>query len=114
MIRLFGAGVGLTALVTAILAAVWGRGALVPGIAFGALATGIQLAAAALMRPVREAGYAEFARRWGIGMALRFLGVVVFAVVVLVDRALFPPLPTAFAYVGVVVPLLFVEIYALK
>jgi hypothetical protein len=32
------------------------------------------------------------------------------ALAVTLDRALFPPLPTAFAFLGVLVPLLFMEV----
>jgi hypothetical protein len=35
--------------------------------------------------------------------------VLLFLVAVLVDRRLFPPLPTALGYLGVVIPLLFLE-----
>ncbi len=102
-------GVGLTALVTATLWAIWGAPALVPGISFGLLATGIQVVAVRLLRT----GGDEFGRtmaRLGMGMGLRLVGVVLFAVAVVVWRGVFPPLPTAFAYLGVVVPLLFLEI----
>ncbi len=47
--------------------------------------------------------------RWGMGMGLRLLGVMLFAAAVLANRELFPPLPTAFGYLGVLLPLLFME-----
>ena len=74
----------------------------------------IQYRAVAAVRPVRDAPFSEFVSRWGWGMALRFGGVVVFLVAVLIDRELFPPLPTAFAYLGVLIPLLFMELRFLK
>jgi hypothetical protein len=43
-------------------------------------------------------------------MLLRGLGVALVAVAVTLDRSLFPPLPTAFAFLGVLVPLLFLEV----
>lgn len=48
-------------------------------------------------------------KRFAIGMGLRFGGIVLFLVAVLVDRTLFPPLPAAFGYLGVIVPLLLAE-----
>lgn len=108
--RLLAVGLALTAAVTGVLWLVWDGAAVVPGVTFGLLATGIQLAAVAIMRPVAGAAdFANFAKRWGVGMGLRLGGVVVFATLVLVDRTVFPPLPSAFAYVAVIVPLLFME-----
>lgn len=102
-------GLGLTAAVTAVLVVAWGRAALIPGIAFGTLATGIQWIAWRAVRPVLEGPFARVMSRWGIGMGLRLGGVLAFALAVVADRELFPPLPTAFGYLGVVVPLLFLE-----
>lgn len=107
-------GVALTAGVTAILSAFWGPSAIVPGVVFGSLAALIQYGAVAAVRPVRNAPFSEFVSRWGWGMALRSGGIVVFLVAVLVDRDLFPPVPTAFAYLGVLIPLLFMEMRFLK
>ena len=102
-------GAALTVGVTAILAVFWGRSALVPGMVFGGLATAIQVGAVAAVKPVWEAPLNQFMKRWGLGMALRVGGVGAFLVAVLIDRELFPPAPTAFAYLGVVIPLLFTE-----
>lgn len=107
-------GLALTGATTAVLALVWGRAAVLPGIAFGLLATAIQLVSAALVRPAVHREFSVLIRRWGIGMALRMGGVVAFAVAVGLRRDLFPPLPTAFGYLGVVVPLLFTEIRFLR
>ena len=90
----------------------------VPGLlyqgAFGVLATIIQLLAVLLVRPVMEAPFQDLLLRWGIGMGLRLVGVGLFVVAVLWSRDIFPPLPTAFAYLGVLVPLLFTEIRLIK
>lgn len=102
-------GVGLTIVVTAIEYAVWGRVAVVPGISFGLLATGIQVLAVRALNKRLKAPYAELIKGFGIGLGLRMGGVVLFVAAVIADRALFPPLPTAFAYLGVVIPLLFAE-----
>lgn len=107
--RLLGWGVALTLGVTGVLVIGWGRAALVPGVVFGSLATAIQVVAWIIVRPVLGAPFASFLKRWGVGMGLRLAGVALFAVAVMVNRELFPPLPTAFAYVGVLIPLLFME-----
>ena len=103
-------GLGLTAIVTAVLYLVWGAPALVPGIAMGLVATGLQATAAGILNPVREAAFKQFVGRWGIGMGLRFLGVILVGVAVVVDRERFPPLPTGLGFLGVMVPLLFLEL----
>lgn len=107
-------GLALTAVVTAVLAVAWGRPAVLPGIAFGLLATAIQIASAALVGPAARREFPVLIRRWGVGLGLRLGGVVAFAVAVGLRRDLFPPLPAAFGYLGVVVPLLFTEIRFLR
>jgi hypothetical protein len=107
-------GLALTAAVTAALWLVWGEAAVLPGVAFGLLATAIQMASAALIQPAVQREFKVLIRRWGIGVGLRLGGVVAFVVAVAVRRDLFPPLPTAFGYLGVVVPLLFTEIRFLR
>ncbi len=99
---------------TAILGAFWGRPAIVPGVVFGSLATVIQFGAVAAVKPVRDEPFSTFVGRWGLGTGLRLAGVVAFLAAVLIDRELFPPLPTAFAYLGVLIPLLFMEMRFLK
>jgi hypothetical protein len=107
-------GVGLTALVTAVLILAWGRAALLPGVTFGLLATVIQVTSAALVMPVVKGEFKILIRRWAMGMGLRVAGIAAFGAAVWVRRDLFPPLPTAFGYLGVVVPLLFMETRFLK
>jgi hypothetical protein len=102
-------GTGLTGVVTAVLVIAWGRAALLPAVVFGGLATGIQWVAWRAVQPVLEGPFARVMSRWAIGMGLRLGGVVAFVVAVIADRELFPPLPTAFGYLGVVVPLLVLE-----
>jgi hypothetical protein len=113
-VKLAVVGVALTAGVTAILWGVWGSSAVLPGVAFGALATGIQAAAVAAVRPVWDAPFDKFVGRWGLGIVLRLAGVAAFLLAVLLDRQLFPPLPTALGYLGVIIPLLFMEIRFVK
>jgi hypothetical protein len=87
----------------------WGRSAIPGALAFGLLATAIQVAAGAALRPALARPFPELMKRWGLGIGLRLLGVVLFAVAVTVDRELFHPLPSALGYVGVVIPLLIME-----
>jgi hypothetical protein len=103
-------GLALTAAVTAILVLGWGTEALLPGLVFGLIATAIQTISVALVRPVFSGETVRLLKRWGIGMLLRVLGVALVALAVSLDRALFPPLPTALAFLGVLVPLLFLEV----
>lgn len=100
----------LTVAVTGILWLVWGRQALVPGLAFGLLATGTQLAATIFMASAGEGNFNVFVQRWLVGMVFRLAGVVLVFVAVALQPELFPPLPTALGYLGVVIPLLFSEI----
>jgi len=105
-----GLGAVLTAGVSAILYIVWGRPALLPAWVFGSIATTIQVTAVALVRPAYTGETGRLLKRWGIGMLLRGLGILLVAVAVSLDPAHFLPLPTAFAFLGVLVPLLFLEV----
>ncbi len=107
-------GAVLTAGVTGTLWAFWGPSAVVPGLVFGLLATAIQVGAVVALKPVWGAPFDEFLRRWGLGIGLRVGGVILFVIAVLLDRERFPPLPTAFAYLGVLIPLLFAELRFVK
>jgi hypothetical protein len=104
-----GLGIALTLLVSGLLMLGWGQDALLPGLVFGLIATAIQVIAVALVRPAFSGETVRLLKRWGLGMLLRFLGVALVAVAVTLDRTLFPPLPTAFAFLGVLIPLLFME-----
>jgi hypothetical protein len=108
-VKLVALGLVLTGVVTGVLGLAWGRTAVVPGLTFGGLATAIQVVAVAAVRPVWHAPYEKFMGRWLAGIGLRFGGIVAIVVAVLANRNLYPPLPTAFAYLGVLLPLLFTE-----
>jgi hypothetical protein len=88
----------------------WGGAAGFAAGCFGLIATAIQWVADRLLIGRREAQLQEFVKRWATGMALRVGGVVLLVVAVLVDRTLFPPLAAAMGYVGVLIPLLFLEL----
>jgi len=103
-------GLALTAGVTAILWLFWGREALIPGVVFGLTSTAIQLAAHRLLVATREAPFAQVAQRWLAGMTLRLAGIALVFTAIGLNRELFPPLPTAIGYLGVVIPLLFTEV----
>ena len=109
MSRSAGTGICLTALVALALRALWGEGAVLPAVVFGLLATGIQLLAVRALRRGFHGSTTEFFKGFGAGMILRMGGVVLMLGAVLLDRAHFPPLPTAFGYLGVLTPLLFLE-----
>ncbi|HEU4828843.1 MAG TPA: hypothetical protein VFT04_06585 [Gemmatimonadales bacterium] len=104
------AGAALTVLVTTAMVTAFGRPALVPGIVFGAIATLIQVVADRLVTKRLAASVGEFGRGHVAGMGLRLVGIVLMTVAIVGAPALFPPLPTAFGFLGVLVPLLFMEI----
>ncbi len=109
MIRSFGAGLVLMLLVTLGMRQVWGDSALLPGAVFGTIATVIQVIAVRALRHGMQGSTTDFFRGLGLGTVLRVSGVLLFGVAVVADRGHFPPLPTALGYLGVVVPLLFLE-----
>jgi hypothetical protein len=68
----------------------------------------------ALVRPAFAGETVGLLKRWGMGMLLRILGVALVAAAITIDSVLFPPLPTAFAFLGVLVPLLFLELRLIR
>ena len=112
--RLLGLGLSLSVGVALLLWLGWDQKAAMAGGAFGLLATAIHLAAVAALRRAWNAPFRELAKGWGIGMALRLGGVAVWMAAVLLRADLFPPLPTAIGFLGVLMPLLFTEMRFLK
>ncbi len=108
--RELGLGLLLTALVTGLMVLAWGGEALIPGASFGLLATAIQGAALRALVPLEDSPSSKFASRYLLGVTLRLIGVVLVFVAIGLRRDLFPPLPTAFGYLGVVIPLLLTEV----
>lgn len=99
----------LSGLVSGIVLGVSGRSAFGGALTFGLVATAIQVGAARAMRGAASLPFSGFVARWGLGMALRFGGIVLLAGAIVADRTRFPPLPTALGFLGVLIPLLFLE-----
>lgn len=104
------AGAALTGLVTTVMVIAFGRPALVPAVAFGVLATVIQVVADRMVARRLSGPVGEFGRGYVAGMGLRLVGIVLMTVAIVAAPALFPALPTALGFLGVLVPLLFMEI----
>lgn len=111
---LFALGCVLTLLMAGISWRIWGEEARLATIIFGLFATAIQLGALELMKPVGSTNLSKFMARWGAGMGLRFLGVVALAIAAAVDRTHFPALPAALGFLGVLLPLLVLEVRLLR
>lgn len=110
MIRCFALGVLLTAVMTGLLWAGFGEVAVLPAVTFGLISTAIQLFAIRSLKAGWVGSNREFLQGVGVGMALRMLGVVLVLVAIVADRGRFPPLPTALGFLGVLIPLLFLEV----
>lgn len=104
------AGLGLSAGLGGVAWAIWGPPGAIGAVTFGLLATAIQVAAMRLMRGSREARFDAFLAKWGAGMGLRMAGILVFMLVVSLWRDRFPPLASAMGFLGVLLPLLALEI----
>jgi hypothetical protein len=94
----------------AIAAAVGGKGA---GIG-GGVAVVAQVWAVLLLRPVMKAPNPQFMARWLGGMGIRFLALGAVMVWAATHSASVPPLAAGLGYLGVLLPLLFLEIRFLK
>ena len=75
----------------------------------GGTALVAQVWAVALLRPKMGAPTPEFMGRWLGGMAIRFLALSALLVWAATHRASLPPLPAALGFLGVLLPLLFLE-----
>jgi hypothetical protein len=107
-------GLLLSAVLSGVAYRVWGMQAAVAAAVFGGLALAIQLGAIALVKPVRAAPYQRFVVRWGAGMGLRLLGVAAIALAAGLDPAHFPPLAAAAGFLGVLLPLLILEVRVIR
>lgn len=102
-------GLSLASAAAAVAGVVTGPRGAVAALGFGLIATVIQVVAGRLMAGSDHRSIREFMQRWGLGMGLRMLGVLLVGLVALVDHPKVPPIPAALAYVGVLIPLLFLE-----
>jgi len=107
-------GLLLGAIASGVAFRIWGSQAAVAAAIFAALALAIQIAVIALLRPVRGLPFKRFLTRWGAGMGLRFLGVVAIALAAGLDPRHFPPLAVATGFLGVLVPLLLLEVRVIR
>lgn len=114
MTRIAVAGLLLTVLVAGVCYRMAGPQAAVAAAVFGVVATVIQLGAFRLMKVVRGQPVERFIARWGAGMGLRFLGIVALALAAGLDSRHFPAIPTAAGFLGVLIPLLFLEVRLIR
>ncbi len=75
----------------------------------GAAAIVAQLGAVALLRPAMRAPQPVFMARWLGGMGVRALALGAVLAVTATHRAALPPLPASLGFLGVLLPLLFLE-----
>jgi hypothetical protein len=75
----------------------------------GAAALAAQLGAVALLRPAMRAPQALFMSRWLGGMGVRALALGLVLAFAATHRAALAPLPAALGFLGVLLPLLFLE-----
>ena len=68
-----------------------------------------QVWAVALLRPKMGAPTPEFMGRWLGGIAIRFVALGALMIWAATHRASLPPLPAALGFLGVLLPLLFLE-----
>jgi hypothetical protein len=104
-VRSYALLMGLGAVLVAVAAGTGGRAAAVGG----AVAVLAQLGAVALLRPVMRAPQPIFMARWLAGMGVRALALGAVLAIAATHRAVLPPLPAALGFLGVLLPLLFLE-----
>jgi hypothetical protein len=75
----------------------------------GGVAVIAQVGAVMLLRPKMRAPNPEFMARWLGGMAIRFLTLGALAGWTISHPAAIPPVPALLGYLGVLLPLLFLE-----
>ncbi len=108
-------GRGLTVVVALVAWGIWGGAAGYTAACFGLLAATIQYFSGKIAAQVpKDAAFSAFVKGWAGGMGLRVFGVVVLAVVCTVWPARFPAIGAAMGYLGVLIPLLFLETRATR
>lgn len=106
--RLLWGAVG-TAGVTALAWFCWGMDGAKSALLFGAIATGIQLLADRLARRLGVAATVDRLKVYAIGVVLRFGGVALIGVAAFKGGEAFSPPGAALGYLGVLLPLLYLE-----
>ncbi len=107
-------GAFLTVIVSGISVLVWGPEGLVGALSFGVLAVVIQVVAVSELKKACRGKFPEVLQKFGIGMGQRLTGVVVLGVVVSRWSEIFSPLPSATGFLGVLIPLLYMELKLVK
>ncbi|MEP6475589.1 MAG: hypothetical protein ABJC74_17840 [Gemmatimonadota bacterium] len=100
----------LTVAVSAGLVAALGRSAALASLVAGLMATVVEWASLRSLRRGQQGGTREFLAGFTASAIYKLIGILVFAALVLVNRSLFPPLPTGLGFLGVLIPLLFFEV----
>ena len=103
----------LAALGGALIGAAWWLGGRAGAIG-GAVALAAQITAVALLRPAMRDPTPRFLVRWLGGMAVRAVALTTLLAVSVARRDDLPPLPASLGFLGVLLPLLFVETRFLK
>jgi hypothetical protein len=98
----------LVALGVALIVAAWALGGK-PAAIGGAVALLAQIWAVALLRPGMRAPNPAFMGRWLGGMGIRLLALGALLVWAATHRATLAPVPAALGFLGVLLPLLFLE-----
>ena len=101
---------GLGVVLVAVAAFIGGRAAAIGGVA----GLGAQLGAVTLLRPAMRAAQPVFMARWLGGMGVRALALGVLLVFAVTERSALAPLTASLGFLGVLLPLLFVETEFLK
>ena len=100
----------LTIVVTLVAWQLWGQAAGLAAAMFALLATTLQYFAAKIAAGIpQEAPFAAHAKGYAKGFALRLVGVVALVVLCTKWPVQFPALAVALGYLGVLIPLLFLE-----
>lgn len=78
-------------------------------LAGAAIALGMQGVAEYVIRRVGRVPTIDRLGLYAVGVVLRMLGVLLVALLVGLDRERFPPIPTALGYLGMILPMLYME-----
>ncbi len=114
MIRTLQLGLVLSLAMGILAGAIWTRQAAIAALAFGLFAPAVQLIALRWILKARGAKLEQFMKAWVGGTALRFvsIGGLVLAAALLDEG--FPPLAAALGFLGVMIPLLYVEVRLIR